>query len=458
MQKLEKNIPANIREILPNIELFNQSSDDYINSLEMAVNLLQREVENLRNQIKPQYETVDDNIKKDVAKSEFLRCATYEDIHSNYTSIISKYLPITESNIYIFYSVKKLKPLIKEMESDLLSQYFKQLIEEGIIDWAVEKKELSVIPNIYQDDNQSKSYFLIIPLYILDSAIGIFIAITPSSGVDLPNSAFAEISSQQENVAIAIDNLRSSEQMRSMNEKLSALNKQMLRTSKLASVGELTQAISKEMSTPLQIIKANLKLIKDGVGDHTRRIDIVCKEVGRIAELNSKLNNFGDQIIAEKSPEQIDVCDLFEDLLNIASSQFLRDGIYIETNYEAHGLFFLASKSQMQQAILNILFFSRDTMPDGGKISIVVSNNKNKYINILISDNGIGIDENYVSKVFDPAFSDHSSETKIKRGLFLVKNMVEQHNGRISVLSEVGKGTAFRLSFPVSEVSVRNKK
>jgi signal transduction histidine kinase len=140
---------------------------------------------------------------------------------------------------------------------------------------------------------------------------------------------------------------------------------------------------------------------------------------------------------------------IFEDVLKISSSQFQRDGISIETKYEDPNLRLFASKAQLQQAFLNILFFSRDTMPEGGKISIVVSNYKNKYINVLISDNGNGIDEKFVTKCFDPTFSDHYGETKIKRGLFLVKNMVEQHNGNISVLSEVGKGTAFRLSFPI---------
>jgi len=458
MQKQKKKIPDSIREILPNMELFNQSSEDYIYSLEMAVNLLQREVENLRTQIKPQSESKDLELSKEITKSEFLRCSSYEEILTNYSNIIEKYLPVTESNIYIYHSARILTPLTENLESELLSSYLNRLIEEGIADWAVEKKEMSIIPNIYNEEGQKESYFLIIPLYLLDSAIGLFLGIISRSGVDIPNSAFSEISTQQENVALAIDNLRSSKEMISMNKKLAALNEQMIRNSKLASVGELTQAISNEMSSPLQVIQANLKLIKDGVGDHSRRLDIVSKEVERIIELNSKLNSFGEQIAADKSPEPVDICKLFEDILNISSSQFQRDGIIIEPKFEDTDLRLFSSKAHLQQAFLNILFFSRDTMPDGGKISIVVSNNKNKYINVLISDNGNGIDDRFVSKVFDPTFSDFFSETKIKRGLFLVKNMVEQHKGTISVLSEVGKGTTFRLSFPLSAVLINKVK
>jgi signal transduction histidine kinase len=449
MQEPRKKIPDRIREILPNMELFNRSSEDYISSLEMAVNLLQREVENLRSQIKPQLENRIQNTDHNLSKADFLRCSSYEQIHSIFFSMISKHIPITESNIYIYRSANRLVPLVNDMESELLSSYLKRLVEEGIIDWAVEKKELSIIPNIYRDESQQNSFFIIIPFYFLDKAIGLFIGIISKSGTDISNSAFSEIAIHQENVALAIDNLRSSEEMLIMNKKLAALNDQMIRNSKLASVGELTQAISNEMSSPLQIIKANVKLMMDGVGDQTRRLDIVCKEIDRIADLNSRLNSFGEQIAADKSPEPIEISTIFEDVINISSSQFQRDGIAIETKYEDPNIRLLTSKAQLQQAFLNILFFSRDTMPEGGKISIVVSNNKNKYINILISDNGNGIDEKYVSKCFDPTFSDHYSETKIKRGLFLVKNMVEQHNGNISVLSEVGKGTAFRLSFPM---------
>jgi signal transduction histidine kinase len=449
MQEQEKKIPDSIKEILPNMELFTRSSEDYISSLEMAVNLLQREVENLRSQIKPQFESIKQNQDHNISKKDFLRCSSYEQIHSIFLSILRKHIPITESNFYLYHSANKLVPLVNDIESELLGSYLTKLVEEGIIDWAVEKKELSIIPNIYRDQTQQNSFFIIIPFYFLDSPIGFFLGISSKNGTDIPNSAFSEIAIHQENVAMAIDNLRSSEEMLLMNNKLAALNSQMIRNSKLASVGELTQAISNEMSSPLQIIKANIKLMKDGVGDQTLRLDIVCKEIDRIADLNNQLNSFGEQIAADKSPEPVKISKIFEDVLKISISQFQRDGIAIETKYEDQDIRLLSSKAQLQQAFLNILFFSRDTMPEGGKISIVVSNNKNKYINILISDNGNGIDEKYVSKCFEPTFSDHYSETKIKRGLFWVKKMVEQHNGIISVLSEVGKGTAFRLSFPI---------
>lgn len=462
MDKKRQEIPSNIREILPNIELFAQSSDDYINSLEMAVNLLQSEVENLRNQLKPKSNIqteIKTEEKESLTKSKFLRCSSYEEVFSNYYEIVAKYLSITESNIFIYQAGRELKSISSEMESLILNSYLQRLVEEGIADWAIDKKEPSIIPNIYSEETKVESFFLIVPFYLLDNAIGLFLALTPSNGVDLPNSAFTELSNEAENASLAIDNLRSSEEISSMNSKLSALNNQMMRSSKLASIGELTTAISSEMSNPLQVIKANLKLLRDGVGNKTRRLDIISQEVDRITELNTRLSSFGDTYNYETSTEKISISGIFDELMSISSSQLQRDGISIDIKYEQSGMHLLGAKAQIQQALLNLLFFTRDTMPDGGKIKIVVSNNKNKYINIIISDNGNGIREEYLSKVFEPTFSEYSNETRIKRGLFLVKNMIEQHKGNISVFSEIGKGTTFRLTFPLfrNEESIKDE-
>ena len=109
----------------------------------------------------------------------------------------------------------------------------------------------------------------------------------------------------------------------------------------------------------------------------------------------------------------------------------------------------------IEQMILNLSINGRDSMPDGGVLTIETSfADTDKYLSdsnilmITVSDTGIGIDPAIKDRIFEPFFSTKHPEHFGGLGLSIIKNTVDKYNGWIDVKSEVGKGTSISVYFP----------
>ncbi|MEQ8224049.1 MAG: ATP-binding protein [Candidatus Eremiobacterota bacterium] len=129
-----------------------------------------------------------------------------------------------------------------------------------------------------------------------------------------------------------------------------------------------------------------------------------------------------------------------------------RKDIEIIRNFEENLPFVYADENQIQQVILNIINNAVDAIlsfKDEGTIKIAVSRDRDK-INLIFSDDGPGIDPRHINKVFDPFYTTKEVGKGTGLGLSISYGIIKEHNGDISVQSEFGKGTEFRISLPVS--------
>ncbi|MBM2813503.1 MAG: two-component sensor histidine kinase [Ignavibacteria bacterium] len=429
--------------------------DDYIRTLEMSLQILQREVESLRN-LNKSSESAKTNHQqkklktiKDEASDYFTNCNSDKELHSKFFNLISGPYSILESDIFLFQPDGTLQSV---SESDTLESFLetvRHLEEEGIIDFAVERDSPSLLPNLSDDDAEIPTHILLVPFIFRGTAIGIFVGKTNKNPTEINRSELQEIKDLSESAALALDNLRSAREIHDMNNRLALLNSQILHSSKLASIGEIASAIASEISNPIQIIRANINLIGSGLGDVGRRTQIIINQLDKIDEITNRLTDFSDATPSGIQATQVNICTLIDDVLLISASQLQRDGIKVEREYENQSLEIAAFKPQIEQVILSLLLFGRDYMPDGGTISIcVVTSGKNK-IQVSIADSGTGIDEQLLKNIFNlQEISDTGTERK-SQNLYLVKNIVQQHNGKISVYSEIGKGTTFKIIFPL---------
>jgi two-component system cell cycle sensor histidine kinase/response regulator CckA len=122
----------------------------------------------------------------------------------------------------------------------------------------------------------------------------------------------------------------------------------------------------------------------------------------------------------------------------------------------------MADSSQLDQILLNLATNARDAMPDGGKLFISVSEMKindayirehgygepGVYAVITVQDTGTGIDEKTREKLFEPFFTTKDVGKGTGLGLAIVYGIVKQHNGFISVFSEPGRGSTFKVLLP----------
>jgi signal transduction histidine kinase len=107
----------------------------------------------------------------------------------------------------------------------------------------------------------------------------------------------------------------------------------------------------------------------------------------------------------------------------------------------------LASKDQLQQVLLNLVMNAIDAMPEGGKIFIDLHHTeKPQGIEITVKDTGDGMSKEVMSRLFDPFFT--TKEDGLGLGLFICKEIIEDHHGSLMMKSQVGQGTTFTIWMP----------
>jgi signal transduction histidine kinase len=109
----------------------------------------------------------------------------------------------------------------------------------------------------------------------------------------------------------------------------------------------------------------------------------------------------------------------------------------------------VGNSGKLQQVFLNLFLNARDAMPEGGALDVrtcVVDSR----IEIVVTDSGTGISRDNIKKIYDPFFTTKTAGKGTGLGLSVSYGIVQEFGGTISVESKVGKGTSFRLDFPLS--------
>jgi signal transduction histidine kinase len=185
--------------------------------------------------------------------------------------------------------------------------------------------------------------------------------------------------------------------------------------------------------------------------------------VTRGTQLTRQLKLFSRQQQDPKEPLEVNA--LLE-----ASSDMLRrlggSGVELEPRLCAEPLLVLASRSQLDQLILNLVTNARDAMPGGGRVTIETAREEICFVNsrqclhaarLSVSDTGEGMDEAVLERIFEPFFTTKGEGLGSGLGLSIVHGIVHQHGGELLVSSAPGKGTRFDIYLPLAEGSERDK-
>jgi len=108
---------------------------------------------------------------------------------------------------------------------------------------------------------------------------------------------------------------------------------------------------------------------------------------------------------------------------------------------------------RLQQVFMNLIINARDAMPFGGELTLATEA-ENSTVRVEVGDNGVGIPADHLQKIFDPFFTTKSTSRGTGLGLAVSYGIIREHSGKVQVESQVGKGTTFRLEFPVARKPV----
>jgi PAS domain S-box-containing protein len=228
------------------------------------------------------------------------------------------------------------------------------------------------------------------------------------------------------------------------------LERRMLEIEKFASTGRLAATIAHEVNNPMEAIKNAIYLLAGSVPENAMPVyNILKSETERVARIVRQMLGL------YRSTEQVkpaNVNMIIEDTLLLLSRQLQRANVELETDFGVLPDALIAS-DQIRQVISNLVINARDAMPNGGKLLIrtrhLPGHDKlHGWVRILIADTGTGIPPEMLRSIYEP-FVTTKGEKGTGLGLWIVRGIIQNHSGRLSVKSKVGRGTVFKIDFPV---------
>jgi len=231
---------------------------------------------------------------------------------------------------------------------------------------------------------------------------------------------------------------------------LKLIQDQLVRSEKLASLGELVAGIAHEINNPLTGILVFASLLeKNQHLDPATKSDLalISRECQRCASIVRGLLEFSRESVPHK--DWVSLNDIMDASVALVQHQSSFHDITIIKEYDASLPPALVDANQIQQVLVNILLNASHAMPQGGELRIVSGiDSANAIVYVSISDTGHGIPEENMKKIFDPFFTTkENSGTGL--GLSVSYGIISSHGGKIEVQSRVGVGTDFTVKLPI---------
>lgn len=292
-----------------------------------------------------------------------------------------------------------------------------------------------------------------------DGALAAFIVI-----VSLAYLSFSRIRQQLNIVEVGRNNLlEANTKLVIEAEQQIKLAAQLRHSQKMDALGQLTGGLAHDFNNMLAVIVSSLSMIKRrmarGETDIARYLDGAMDGAVRAASLTSRLLSFSRQ--QPLTPDLLDP-NLMVGGMSELLSRTLGEAVHLETVLAGGVWRTKVDASQLENSILNLSLNARDAMPGGGNLTIETSNAhldddyvkahkdvpSGQYVLIAVTDTGGGMAPSLVEKIFDPFFTTKPAGMGTGLGLSQVYGFVKQSGGHVSVYSEPGHGTTFKLYLP----------
>jgi len=224
------------------------------------------------------------------------------------------------------------------------------------------------------------------------------------------------------------------------------IQKQLITSEKMASVGLLSASIAHEINTPLTGISSYCQFLLENPAD-PECPDWLAKiqtQVERANGIVRTLLDFSRQ--KEDRPVSVSLAKVVEDSISLARHKLKKKNVALSTRFDEVRPM-AGFPSRLQQLFINLIINAADAVDDNGAISIQLGEN-DRGATIRVKDNGRGIPERELDRIFDPFFTTKDVGKGTGLGLAIVYNVVKEHGGQITVHSKVGKGTTFLIDLP----------
>jgi two-component system NtrC family sensor kinase len=233
---------------------------------------------------------------------------------------------------------------------------------------------------------------------------------------------------------------------------------ELIRSEKLASVGQLAAGVAHEVNNPLAGILVYIKLLLKKhkqnalqTEETKEQLEKIARETERCSRIIKNLLDFSRQSEAALRP--VDINKVVDAMFSIIGHQISLDNVRSQKKLCTSLPLVLVDFDQIQQALMNIMLNAAQAMPSGGDLTITTSLAKGVKIGssikdavrIDISDTGVGIPKENLDKLFTPFFTTKEKGKGVGLGLSVVHGIIERHHGKMEIDSNPGSGTTFSI-------------
>ncbi len=238
------------------------------------------------------------------------------------------------------------------------------------------------------------------------------------------------------------------------------LEQQLIQSDKLSALGQLVAGVAHELNNPLTSISgyAQLLLRNRTLNDEIRAdLEQIRQQAERAGRIVRNLLMFAREHKPERLATQIN--EVIQSTLALQVYQLRVDNITVQLDLDPELPSTVADPHQLQQVLLNLITNARQAMNERGSGILTIRTRRHeaadgRYIEISISDNGVGIPAQYLDKVFNPFFTTKPVGQGTGLGLSICYGIIQEHQGQIWIESREGVGTTVFIRLPIIETSV----
>jgi signal transduction histidine kinase len=252
--------------------------------------------------------------------------------------------------------------------------------------------------------------------------------------------AYQEILSLNEKLNDSIDQLQKTQQ-------------QLIQAAKLSSIGQLSAAIAHELNNPLAGMLIYTRLTKEKIVKGTIEKEKLQSNLEKIESAIEYCNSIIQGLLdfarqTEPLLRPVTVGRAIDKAMSLTVHQLKMKTIDLSREDTPSQSLVVADFNQLVQVIINLIVNAVQAMKEGGKLTVSTSQD-DSWVRIHIGDNGHGIPQENMDKLFTPFFTTKEDVKGVGLGLAVSYGIIERHGGRIVVKSEVGKGSTFTIVLPI---------
>lgn len=228
------------------------------------------------------------------------------------------------------------------------------------------------------------------------------------------------------------------------------IEEQLRRTERVAELGTLASGMAHEIGTPMNVILGRAEYLMDRVKEEPvkKGLQTIVAQVERITRVMNQLLAFARRKPPERGP--LVLKDIVEDSLELFRERLAKSGVTVQLALDDHCPAAQADADQMSQVMINLIMNALHAMGDGGTLRVGLEPEQGG-IKLTVADTGHGIPKDALPRIFEPFYTTKEFGKGTGLGLTVVKGIIEEHQGSLTVDSEEGRGTRFTIVLPQSQ-------